>query len=90
MDLCQQAQKLIAQIKDRRYAKALEKYSGNILVLGINDDKEEKRHSCVIEEREKSASTAMYRGRTISVNIEEFWYSVRQKVENEVCTEYFQ
>lgn len=55
----QSAEGAIAQIKDRRYAEALEKYSGNILLVGINYDKEEKRHSCVIEEWEKPASAAM-------------------------------
>lgn len=43
----------IAQIKEKHYAKALESYSGKILLVGINYDKASKKHSCVIEEWEK-------------------------------------
>ena len=45
------AQTAIQQIKDRCYTKALEGYVGEILLVGINYDKEkkEKPHSCVIE-----------------------------------------
>ncbi len=41
----------IRQIKDRRYTQALEGYSGEVLLVGINYDKssKEKPHSCVIE-----------------------------------------
>lgn len=41
----------IQQIKDKHYTKALEGYSGEILLVGINYDKgnREKTHSCVIE-----------------------------------------
>lgn len=41
----------IRQIKDRHYTQALEGYSGEVLLVGINYDKEDrnKRHSCVIE-----------------------------------------
>lgn len=39
------------QIKDRHYTQALEGYTGEILLVGINYDKENKNkpHSCVIE-----------------------------------------
>ena len=43
----------IEQIKEKRYAKALESYSGKILLVGINYDKVSKKHSCKIEEWEK-------------------------------------
>lgn len=43
----------IAQIKDRKYGKALEDYSGNLLLVGINYDKKTKKHECVIEEYSK-------------------------------------
>lgn len=45
----------IKQIKDRKYTKALEGYAGEILLVGINYDKnhEKKPHSCVIERIEK-------------------------------------
>ena len=46
----------IQQIKDRHYTQALEGYSGEILLVGINYDKgnKDKPHSCVIEKIEKS------------------------------------
>ena len=41
----------IRQIKERRYTQALEGYTGEILLVGINYNKngKDKRHSCVIE-----------------------------------------
>jgi len=39
----------ISQIKDRNYLSALESYQGNLLLVGINYDKETKDHECVIE-----------------------------------------
>ena len=39
----------IAQIKERKYCKALEGYEGNLLLVGINYDKSTKIHECVIE-----------------------------------------
>ena len=41
----------IQQIKDRQYTQALEGYSGEILMVGVNYDKhnENKPHSCLIE-----------------------------------------
>lgn len=41
----------IAQIKERQYTKTLEEYRGNLLLVGINYDKD-KKHSCVIEDWE--------------------------------------
>lgn len=43
------------QIKEKRYTQALEGYSGEIVLVGINyeKDKENKRHSCVIERVER-------------------------------------
>ncbi len=45
----------IQQIRDRQYTQALEGYSGKILLVGINYDRENvnKPHSCVIEKLEK-------------------------------------
>ena len=45
----------IQQIKDRKCTQALEGYSGEILLVGINYDRENrnKPHSCVIERVEK-------------------------------------
>ena len=41
----------LQQIKDRRYTQALEDYSGEVLLVGISYDKDNKNkpHSCVIE-----------------------------------------
>ena len=49
------AQAAIQQIKDRQYTQALEGYTGEILLVGINYDKGnvDKPHSCVIERVEK-------------------------------------
>ena len=45
----------IQQIKDRQYTKALESYTGEIILVGINYDSESKNkpHSCVIEKLER-------------------------------------
>ena len=41
----------IRQIKDRRYTQALEGYAGELLLVGVNYDKDNKSkpHRCVIE-----------------------------------------
>lgn len=45
----------IQQIKDRHYTQALERYTGEILLVGINYNKDtpDKPHSCVIEKISK-------------------------------------
>jgi hypothetical protein len=43
------AEAAIAQIKAKNYPAALAEYSGNLLLVGINYDKDSKKHSCVIE-----------------------------------------
>ncbi len=45
------AEGAIAQIKQKNYVKALESYRGNLLLVGINYDKD-KKHTCVIEKME--------------------------------------
>ena len=54
------AETAIQQIKDRRYAQALDGYSGEIVLVGINYDKEnkDKPHSCIIERVGKIEQTA--------------------------------
>ena len=42
------AQGAIEQIKQKHYVSALEDYKGNLLLVGINYDKD-KNHSCIIE-----------------------------------------
>ena len=48
----QSAEGAIAQIKDRKYTEKLEAYKGNLLLVGINYDKDskDKKHTCLIEE----------------------------------------
>lgn len=50
------ADSAIRQIRDRQYVQALEKYTGDIVLAGINydRDRENKPHSCVIEKLEKT------------------------------------
>ena len=45
----QSAEGAIAQIKEKQYVKALEDYTGEILLVGVNYDKESKKHQCMIE-----------------------------------------
>ncbi len=39
----------ISQIKKKDYVKSLESYTGNILLVGINYRKKDKKHECIIE-----------------------------------------
>lgn len=48
------AEGAIAQIKNKRYVEGLETYSGEILLVGINYNKETKKHECIIEKIEKN------------------------------------
>ena len=43
------AQGAIGQIKDRQYASGIQDYTGDILLVGINYDRETKAHSCAVE-----------------------------------------
>ena len=43
----------LQQIKDKKYPESLLSYTGNMLLVGINYDKEKKEHQCVIEEYQK-------------------------------------
>lgn len=45
----QSAKGAIQQIKEKQYVKALDGYSGSMLLVGINYDKDDKKHQCVIE-----------------------------------------
>ncbi len=47
------AEGAISQIKAKQYIHALEEYQGNILLVGINYDKKDKKHSCLIEKYNK-------------------------------------
>ena len=41
------------QIKEKRYPESIMHYTGNILLVGINYDKNSKEHQCMIEPYEK-------------------------------------
>ena len=43
------AEGAIQQIKEKNYISALDDYKGNLLLVGINYEKAEKTHTCIIE-----------------------------------------
>lgn len=43
----------IQQVKDKKYVRALESYTGNILLVGIDYNKKTKKHQCQIEKFDK-------------------------------------
>lgn len=43
----------ISQIKEKEYCHSLREYTGNLLLVGINYDKETKEHTCQIEKYKK-------------------------------------
>ena len=47
------ADSAIEQIKNKQYTDCLNDYYGDILLVGINYDKESKKHSCKIEKIKK-------------------------------------
>ena len=47
------AKTAITQIKERQYPKSLEDYAGEILLVGIDYQKETKEHTCIIERYQK-------------------------------------
>jgi ribosomal protein S8 len=46
------AKAAIEQIKEKKYPKSLQAYRGNLLLVGVNYDKDTKQHSCIIEDYE--------------------------------------
>ena len=50
----QSAEGAIAQIKERKYTESLKDYCGNLLLVGINYNKNTKRHECKIEKYKKN------------------------------------
>ena len=47
------AEGAIKQIKEKQYVNALKEYQGNLLLVGINYEKDTKKHTCVIEQINK-------------------------------------
>ena len=44
----------LQQIKNKRYPESILNYTGDILLVGINYDKDTKEHQCLIEKYEKN------------------------------------
>ena len=49
----QSAETAIKQIHEKKYPESLKKWSGEILLCGVNYDKETKEHTCVLETYKK-------------------------------------
>ena len=49
----QTAETAIQQIHEKRYAGVLREYAGEIVLVGINYDKDTKQHDCLIENHER-------------------------------------
>ena len=47
------AEGAIEQIRRKEYCHSLKEYQGNLLLVGVNYDKNTKAHECVIEEYQK-------------------------------------
>lgn len=52
----------IDQIKEKQYIDALKDYEGNLLLAGINYDRETKKHTCMIEKMNISQKKRARRG----------------------------
>lgn len=50
----QKAQTAMQQIKDKKYPDSILAYTGKILLVAINYDKNSKKHQCLIEQYEKA------------------------------------
>ena len=44
----------LQQIKDKKYLDSIQSYAGDVLLVGINYSKKEKKQECVIEECKKN------------------------------------
>lgn len=51
------AETALEQIKAKNYADCLKDYTGEVLLVGINYDKDSKKHSCKIEKAKNKAIT---------------------------------
>ena len=49
----QNARTALKQVKDKKYVSSILNYTGDILLVGINYDKQTREHQCVIEEFQK-------------------------------------
>lgn len=46
----QVAETALRQINEKKYDSILDSYHGNVLLVGINYDKESRSHDCIIEQ----------------------------------------
>jgi hypothetical protein len=51
----QSAEGAVAQIRSKNYSDSLKDYAGEVLLVGINYDKESKEHQCIIEKCDKTS-----------------------------------
>ena len=84
------AESAINQIKRQRYADALVDYVGEVVLVGVNYDKDTKVHSCVIERVKKGDATSgsVYSLRAkVSIALEKSVYSSQESVygRKELC-----
>ena len=49
----QNARTALQQIREKNYPASILDYTGEILLVGINYDKDSKQHQCLIEKYEK-------------------------------------
>ncbi len=49
----QNARTALKQIKDKKYPSSILSYTGDILLVGINYDKDTKKHQCIIKKYKK-------------------------------------
>ena len=49
------AETALQQIKNKRYPESILNYTGDILLVGINYDKNSKEHQCIIEKYKKAS-----------------------------------
>ena len=40
---------IIKQIKEKKYISSLKEYSGKLIIAGINYNKKDKKHECILE-----------------------------------------
>ena len=50
----QSVESALKQIKDKQYTSALDSYRGEVLLVGINYNKKDKKYECIIEKWDKS------------------------------------
>ena len=48
----------LQQIKDKKYPSSIVDYTGEILLVAMNYDKNKKEHQCLIEKQEKEQKSA--------------------------------